>query len=143
MTNAIKAFATLLKIGDGADPEVFTTVAEVTNIGGPSLSLGTEDVTSHSSTDGWREFVATLLDGGEVSIEGNYVPGEATHDATSGLINDMENRTKRNFELVFPDSGATTWAFPALVTNFTPAAPVEGKLGFSATLKITGKPTLA
>ncbi len=141
MTN-FAAKGTLLKQGDGASPEVFTTIAQVVSIGGPSLSLDPIDVTNHSSLDGWKEFVGGLLDGGEISLEINYDPVNATHNATAGLIKDMEDRTVRNFQLVFSDTAGTTWTVPALVTGFEPGAPVDGKLSASVTLKVSGKPTL-
>lgn len=139
----ISSFGTLLKMGDGASPEVFTTIAEVLDISGPSLALDTEETTSHSSTGGWEEFVATILRSGEVSFSVNYDPVGATHDASTGLISDMENRTLRNFQLVFPDTGSTTWSFAAYVTGFEPGMPVAGKLSADVSLKISGQPTLA
>ena len=144
MTSALSAYATLLKIGDAADPEVFTTIAEVVNIGGPSLSLDPIDVTNHSSPSAWKEFVAGLKDGGEVSFEVNFIPTEATHkNAAGGLLNDLDGRTLRNFELIFPDSGATKWTFAAFITGFEVAAPVDGKLSASITLKLSGVPVIA
>lgn len=143
MTSAISAFGTLLKIGDAATPEVFTTIAEVTSIGGPKLAQDTIDVTSHSSTSGWREFIGGLLDGGEVTLTVNFVVTGATHSYTSGLIHDMVNRTKRNFQLVFPDTGSTTWTFAALVATFEPTEPIDGALTASVTLRVSGVPTLA
>lgn len=142
-TSGIKSFGTYLKLGDGGATEAFTTIAEVKDISGPSLSLATAEATSHGSTGGWREFVGTLLDGGEITFDVNFVPTGATHSYTSGLIEDMINRTLRNFQLVFPDTGSTTWAFAALVTGVAPSAPVEGILGASISLKISGQPTLA
>ena len=144
MTSAISAFGTLLKIGDGATPtETFTTIAEVTDIGGPKLELATIEATSHSSTDGWIEKIGGLLDGGEVSFDINFVPTGATHSYSTGLIHDLVNRTVRNFKLVFPNISATTWAFAALVTGFEPKEPIDDKLSASVTLTLTGKPTLA
>ena len=143
MSNAVFAHGTLLKAGDGAATEVFTTVAEVTDIGGPSLALDPVEVTNHDSTAGWREFIGGLLDGGEVTLTINYIPANATHNATNGLIADMTARTKRNFQLVFPDSGTTTWSFTALVTAFEPGEPIDAQLTADVTLKITGQPTLA
>jgi len=137
------AYGTLLKIGDGGSPESFTNIAEVTSITGPSLALDTYETTNHLSTGGWEEFVAGILRTGEVSFDLNYDPAGATHDAGTGLINDMENRTARNFQLVFSDTGSTTWSFTAYVTGFEPSAPVDDKLSASCTLKVTGQPTLA
>ncbi len=142
-TIAISSFATLLKLGDGATPtESFTTIAEVKDIKGPKLSLGTEEVTAHDGS-GWEESIATILKAGDVSFEINFVPTNTTHSYSAGLIKDMVNKTKRNFKLVFPNTGATTWQFAAWVTGFEPSEPVEGTLAASVTLKITGQPTLA
>lgn len=143
MTSAVSSFGTYLKIGNGGTPESFTTIAEVLDIEGPELELDTEEVTSHSSTGGWEEFVGTILRSGEVSFEVNYVPTHATHDASTGLIADMKARTLRNFQLIFPDGSSTTWSFAAYVTGMNPSAPVSGKLGAEITLKISGQPTLA
>jgi hypothetical protein len=140
----ISSFGTFLKVGDGGSPtETFTTIAEVLDIGGPDLELGTQDATHHSSTAGWGELIATILRAGSISFDVQYDPVGATHDATTGLIADMTNMTLRNFQLVFPDTGTTTWTIPAYVTKFGPSAPVEGKLTASITLSPSGQPTLA
>lgn len=144
MSNALNSFGTLLKIGDGATPtEGFTTIAEVLDISGPALKANTEDVTSHSSTGGWEESIPTTLAAGEVTFDVNFIPTTATQSQTSGLLRDLKNKTKRNFQLVFPDTGSTTWPFAAYVTGFEPKAPVKGKLSAAVTLMITGQPTLA
>jgi len=143
MTSAINSFGTLLKIGDAATPENFTTIAEVADIGGPGLKANTEDVTHHGSSGGWEEKIVTTLAAGDVKFDLNFQPVASTHSQTSGLLRDMKNKTKRNFQLVFPDTGNTTWTFAAYVTGFEPKAPVKGKLSASVTLEITGQPTLA
>ena len=143
MSNAISAFGTLLKIGDGGAPESFTTIAEVKDIGGPKLKSNTAEVTNHSSTDGWLEKIGTILEAGQVTFKINFVPTATTHSFSTGLIKDFVARTKRNFKLVFPDTGATTWSFTAIVTGFEPSEPVNGPLEADVTLDITGKPTLA
>lgn len=142
MTIAIAAHGTLLKIGDGGGTEVFTTIAEVVDIGGPTMTLDPIDVTSHDSTAAYREFIGGLLDAGEVTLTINYVPTAATHDATTGLIADMVARVVRNFQLVFPDSGTTTWSISALITSFEPGEPIDDKLSADITLKLSGQPTL-
>lgn len=143
MSNAIGAFGTLLKIGDGETEETFTTIAEVINISGPGLSMDTIDVTSHSSTEGWREYIGGLLDAGELNFDINFIPTENTHKLATGLLGDLAAKTKRNFQLVFPDGSSTTWSFTALVTGFEPAEAIDDKLAASVSLKLTGKPTLA
>jgi len=139
MSDAMSGFGTKLKMGDGASPEVFTEIAEVSNVSGPGISLDTIDVTHDASPGGYKEYAAGLLDGGEIKLELNFLPAEATQ---AGLLATLGSRAAKNFKLVFPDTPATTWSFAAFVTNFEPSAPADGKLGASARLKITGQPTL-
>ena len=142
-TAAKSSFGSYLKIGDGGTAETFATIAEVLDIKGPSLELETEDVTSHDSTDGWAEHIGTILNGGEISFELNWLPGNATQSFSAGLLKDMVGRTKRNFQLVVPAATSLTWAFAALVTAFEPDLPVKGSQKASITLLLSGKPTLA
>lgn len=143
MTLALDAFGTLLKLGDGGTPEVFTTIAEVTDIGGPTLALDPLDVTSHTSPAAFREFIGGLLDGGEVTFTINYVPTDSTHDNTTGILSQLTGRLTRNWELIFPDVPNTKWSFTAFLTAFETSEPVDDRLMAEITLKLTGAPTLA
>ncbi len=135
MTDAIAAYGVLLKVGDGGTVETFTTIAEVRDIEGPELEAEMKEVTSHDS-GGWREFIPTLLGAGEVSFDLNFIPGDPTHDAQTGLVADMFSRTKRNYQLVWPDSEG--WQFAAYVSGFNPSAPVEDELAAEVALTVTG-----
>jgi predicted secreted protein len=134
----LDAFGTQLKRGDGAGPEVFTAIANVTSIEGPGIERETIDVTAHDSEDGWMEFVGGLKDGGEVEIEVNYDP--ADHDT---LIADFEDENPRNYQLVFPDPGTTTWTLSLILSGFEPEAPYDDKLAANITFKVNGKPVLS
>lgn len=134
--SGMDAFGTTLSRGDGESTESFAAIANVTSISPASLSRDTYDVTAHDSTDGWREFIGGLKDGGEVSIDVNYNPG--THDT---LITDLDDVDPRNYKIAFPDGAE--WSFPAIMTGFEPDAPHDGKLTASLTFKVAGKPTFA
>lgn len=135
-TAAMIGHGTLFKVGDGATPEVFTTVAEVTKLKPPGLSRDTVDVTHMESTGGWREFIAGLKDGGEVSMEINFDPGGTTTD----LLTDMfSTSTVGNKKIVFPDN--SEWAFKAILTGFEPDAPVDDKMTANVKFKVSGVPT--
>jgi predicted secreted protein len=140
-SNAIPAFGTKLKRGDGGTPETFTDVAEVTDLSGPEMSAEEADVTTHAtgSASPWREIIPTLLDAGEVSLSLSFLPGTAGHKA---LLSDFLNRVKRNWQIVFPDAGATTWSFSAYVMNISPAEPIDDALTAEMTLRVTGAPTI-
>jgi len=138
---AVFGQGTLIKLGDGGSPENFTTVAEVSDIQ-PAFKGATIDVTNHDSTGGWEEFIAGLLSG-TIKITINFIPTSTTQGYTSGILKDMYNRTKRNYKLVFPDGGSTTWAFTVIVTDYSPKAPVKDRLTADISMQITGAPTLA
>lgn len=142
MSSAVSSSGTLLKIGDGGSPESFTTIAEVKDIDGPAFALSTEEVTSHDSTGHYREYIPTLKESGEVSFSLNFFAG-ATQGFASGLFNDYDNRTLRNFQLVLTTSGNDTGSFAAYVTAFQLHAPVEGVLSADCTLMVVGGVTWA
>lgn len=139
---AVSAFGTLLKIGDGASPEVFTTVAELRTISGPTLTAETIDVTTHNTPTPFRRYISGLLDGGEVTFDINFIPTDATHGYSTGLLKDMTDRTRRNFQIIFPDTGTTTWLLPTVITGFEMSSDPADVLMASVTLKVAGPPTL-
>jgi len=125
------AFGTALLV-DGSE------IAQVTTISGPGITADTVDVTTHDSADGWEEVTVTILRSGELTLELVYDPTEHT-----GLLALLESTEPEEFELQFPDSANTAFAFDAYVTNFEPSAPVDGALTATMTIKITGVPDLA
>lgn len=134
----IDGFGTQLKRGDGATPEVFTALADVTSITPPGMSREAYDSTTHGSPDKHREFIGGLVDGGEVSADVNYHP--AVHDT---LVADFADAAPRSYQIVFPDPETTTWDFKAILTGFEGAAPHDGLLTASLTWKVSGKPTIS
>lgn len=137
MANALHAFGTLLKRNG-------TTIGEVFDISGPSLARDSVEVTHHQSPNRWREFIKSLKDGGEVTFSINYRPTDSTHATGTGLLADLANETTVDtWSLVFPDTGVTTWTFPAFLTAFEPKEPIDDRLSADCTLKIAGQPTLA
>ncbi len=140
------AFGTILAYGDGEAVEEFTAVAWVKDISGPSISRETIETTNHQSPNRMAQFVASLSDGGEVTFDVNLNPGDATHDATTGLFAMLSETQPRHWRLIFPIESVTPgqyygYAFPALVSGFQPGAPVKDVLNASITLKVAGAVT--
>lgn len=134
----LDAFGTKLKRGDGGGPEVFTAIAQVTDIKGPQLKRDTYDVSDHDSPSQWEEHIGGFKRSGEVSLDINYDP--SVHNS---LLADLNDATPRNYQMVFPDSPPSTWSFKAILTGFEPGAPHDDKLTASVTFKVTGVPTFA
>ena len=131
---AKRALGTKLLIGDTTPVEV----AGLTSIGGLELSADTIDVTTLAS-DGYREFIGSLKDGGEVSLEGYFEPEEGK--GQKELYDLFESGETETFKIQFPNNIAS-WEFEGVVTGFSTSADLEDPLAFSCTIKVSGKPTL-
>lgn len=139
-TSARIGYQTLYKSGNGASPEVFTTLAEVTGITPPAISRDTVDATHEESPGAWREFIAGLKDGGEVSLELNFIPGGT---AIAALMAEMDldgPSALKNRQILFPDG--SYFSFAGILTGLEPDAPIDDKMSASVTFKVSGKPSL-
>ena len=117
-----------------------SAISELTSISGPTISLDVLDVTSHDSADQFREFVAGLADGGEISVEGNFIDAAQANILLALLVS---RDVTTGATIVFPNTEASTWTFDCFVTGYESSEPFDDKLSFTATLKITGKPVMA
>ena len=135
-SNALESQGMAIKRGDGASPEVFTTIPEVRSINGPDGSASEIDVSDLSSTS--REFRMGLQDEGSITLDMMFIPGNTVH---AGLRTDRANRTLRNFQLVFTDSPATTWSFAAYVQGLSVSNDLDAVTTASVTLRISGSIT--
>jgi predicted secreted protein len=127
-----------LKRGDGGSPEVFTALGKVINFNGPGLTGKSIDVSALDNVSGFREKVQGLNDGGQLSVELEFMPDDDQHQK---LLGDYYTRTQRNFSVLWPD-GATIWSFTANVIKVTPKGALDAAVTASVDLDITGAPTL-
>lgn len=133
------ADGTTIARGDGASPEVFTTVPQVTSIGTVGQDRGLIDVTNLSSTA--REYKKAIKDGQEIQIVAQYDPDDTVH---AGMRADNDAETARNYRVTFSDSPAQTVTFAALVTNWQVTnIEIDQVLTLNVTLKPTGDLTFA
>ena len=134
--NALKTQGTLLKVGDGADPEVFTTITERVSISGPGGSTPVIDC-SDLDSDG-KEKRPGLQDEGQLNLKLYFKPGDTQH---AQLRNDKVNGVTRNYQLVFTDAGPTVWQFAAFPTSVKLDFQKDGVVMGDVTLEITGSIT--
>lgn len=128
---AQKGSALLLKIGDGASPEVFTTVGGLRST---SITMNDEavDVTTKDSSS-----VRALLANGGVqstSISGSGVFTDAASEAT--LRTQFGASTFKNYEVIVPDFGTYSGAF--MVASLEYAGEYNGEVTYSVTLESSG-----
>jgi len=112
-------------------------IAEINSISGPGMSRETIDVTNLDSEDGWREFITSFRDGGEVTLSMNF-----TRDTYETMFNDFMSDDRKNYEILLPDDDVTTMVFAGLVTNCPWEIPMDDKITSEVTIKVSGAPQL-
>ncbi len=127
----------LIKIGNGADPEIFTTVA---GLRATTLAFNAQaiDVTNADSAEQWRE----LLAGGGVksaSISGSGVFKDAASDAA--LRTAFFAQAVPNWTVVIPSFGTVTGPFK--LTSLSYEGPYDGELKLALSLASAGALTFA
>src|SRR3546814_17581816 len=128
----IDAFGTQFK-RDSTGGGVFVTIANVSDISGPSRSREAIEVTAHDSPNQYREFVKGLKDGGEVTITINYDPGASTH---RDLEADVEEADLRDYQVVvlIGEADTSIWAFSGLITSIGAEFTVDNRVEREVTL---------
>ena len=121
----------LLKIGDGALPESFTTMAGL-RTKALSLNARNVDVTHADSPGRWRELIGAGVRSASVTGAGIFVDSAA--DAlVRGVFFDQ---AKHNWRLIIPDFGVIEGAF--LITALEYAGRHDGEATYSLSLASAG-----
>lgn len=138
-TSAYIGSQSLVQIGDGASPEVFTTMGEVTSFGALGQRNDLIEATHLLSTA--KEYIYGLGDGVEIPVELNYLPTNAQQVAA---LTAQAAKTTKNFKYKLPSGGGSlTFSFSALVLAWnvgptTPNAITKLNLTFKISGSITG-----
>jgi predicted secreted protein len=97
------------------------------------------DVTTLDDVGGYEQYLQGIKKPGTVTFDLVWDPADAQH---KGLLNDWLNRTTRNFQLIWSDSGTTQYSFAALVKSWAPKASPKNALTMAVELQLSGAPTL-
>ena len=119
-----------------------TPVAGLLTVNRPVGSIDAVEITSHDSA-GVREFMAGLLDPGELSGTMLYVPGSPTDLL---MIEHLTSRETRPFKIVVVEPDGTTQDVTGnlFLTAYEPDdAPVDGRREASFSAKVSGSTTQA
>ena len=133
---------TQASIGYGAVFELhngvgFEAIGEVTNLTPPNVSVDAVDATHTESEGAAREFIAGLVDYGEIKIEMNLVAGEAS-DAL--IRSTMIARAAVQWRITFPGgpSPSNQAVGSGILTGYETEAPLDDKMTANLTIKVTG-----
>lgn len=116
---------------------VYTDVAQLLKVTPPSMEMGTVETTEIDDT--WREFTATLLDGGEVSATVNYDASLATH---AQLWTEFQAGNAASWKVIIAGN-SHTFAFSGIITSLEfGELSAETVATLDLTIKLTGPVTL-
>jgi predicted secreted protein len=138
VANKYAGLGSALQRGDGGGPEVFTTIPSCKTLGGPKVDSTQIDTTTLDTAGGYETFVMGLKKPGTVSFELVWDPQDATH---RGLLTDFDNKTLRNFKIIWPDAGPESFTFAAYVKSWEPKASPQTELSITMELQISGAVT--
>lgn len=148
-SDAHTGFGALLLKGDGASPENFVAVMGVKSMTGPNISRTTHDVTDMQSPSGWKEFIGGLVDGGEVQFDANLLPhNETQNQEDGGFMAEFDKSScssRGNWRISFPECDGDPqgyMAFAGIVTGQSMTFPLDDLMGFTGTIKVSGRPEL-
>lgn len=141
-TGAQIGYGSLLLRGDGASPEVFTTIAEVRSVGEFGSDRELIDVTNFDSENGFREYILGLKDGVELTGTANFLPNNATHNTTTGVIDAHNDGVAYSYKLRLRDpntfSVIGTFNFDGLLRSWRVPIEVAAPKLLNFTIKVTG-----
>jgi len=127
-SNGISAHGTIIKRNG-------TPISELKDITPMPLSRKPIETTTHNSDD--DSYVVGIRRKGELQFQVNWLPfDDATHDATTGLLDAWATGSKDLYEVDFPDGAV--WLFSGFVSNIAPKAPVDGAQEASISIRPSG-----
>lgn len=132
-SNAISGVGTRFRRWNGA---AWQDIAEINSISGPNMSRDTFDVTSLSSTGGYREKKPGFRNPGQLSLGMNFTR------ATYHLMKlDYESDVIKRYEIVFQDPENTTLEITGYVIELGFNIPLDDKITSDVTIEISGPVT--
>jgi hypothetical protein len=127
-SNGISAHGTIIRRNH-------VDIAELKDITPMPLTRKAIETTTHNSDD--DSYVVGIRRKGDLSFMINWLPsGEATHGATSGLLEAWATGSKDRYDILFPDG--SQWIFSGFVTNIAPKQPVDGAQEASISVRPSG-----
>lgn len=110
-------------------------IAELRDITLPALTRKAIETTTHNSDD--DSYVVGIRRKGELQFMLNFLPSaDATHDASTGLLDAWATGSKDLYEVDFTDGAI--WKFSGFVSNIAPKASVDDVLSASVSIRPSG-----
>ena len=142
---ATKGKGAKVHLYDSVSTNALVKIGEMVSVQPPQPSRDTIDTTNHDSTGDYREFIASLIDAGEATVNVNYNPGDTTEDLVTQEFSAGE-LTSMAIDFNKPGGGAQRrMSFACIVTSGLQISDVviDDKMTASFTVKVSGPITFA
>lgn len=133
MTQASIGYGTKFSLENAAGSGVFVEIAEIDDLTPPNEKADVLDATNFDSPLGYKEFIAGMVDPGELKAAMNFVPGSASETL---ILAARASRVAFAAKIVFPNG--QVWTFSLLVLEYAPAAPADKKMTCTVSGKVSG-----
>jgi len=129
---AEKSMGTTLTLSPGGSA---TLIADLTDIGAIGITASEIDTTTLASPNGYKEYLPSLKDAGEVALKG-MIKSETNMTVMLGLA---DSQLVMSWLITTPLG--STWAFTGFVKKWMEVdAKVGGVRQFDGSIRISGKP---
>ena len=134
-------FPATLQVDTAAGTAIsYTTVAQVRDITGPSLSRNTEEASHRGQTDQIMTYIPGMTDPGEITFDGilDFAAAQATALFDNMKLGPCDASKNWKLNHNFCAGGGTAyWLFDGFVTSYELGLPLEGPQTLSVTVKVT------
>lgn len=142
-SKGFSAQGTVLAYSLTESPLAYTQVAELKTINLGGIKLDSTDVTNMESLNATKEKIPTLIDPGDISLAGNYIPHSQSQQA---LLAALQNRSIIPWQITLPpasisgagDTNPAQLSFNGFMTELAIDLDVTKEATFSAKIQITG-----
>ncbi|MES2494636.1 MAG: phage tail tube protein [Pseudomonadota bacterium] len=133
MTNARIGYGAQFYMQATSVAAVLTKLGEVTSIGLPNEQRGEAEATHFESPGQTREYIATLIDGGELPVTINWIPGDATDDL---IVAAKASGSRLIMRTVVP--GGQQFTYPGIVKGIEREMPIDDRMTATITIRVAG-----
>jgi hypothetical protein len=143
MSDASVSEGTVISIGQGDAASVddagdaFDAIGEVVSFSDLDAGASGEIDVTHMGSSA-KEYLLGLPDNGTMSLEVNAIFGDTGQDSFRTARRDRE---LRNFRVVLPDAGSTTFKFKGWAMGSPTSGGVDQKVASTLSVRITGPVT--
>lgn len=137
-TSGLSTTLTFVGAGTGSGEAADIVIGSLTSIGEVGADADELEVTTLSTTGGYRKYIPGFKDAGEVALSG-YLEANENQDE---IITFFDSGKSLNAKIAFPSGANIT--FPCFVKSYKVGpAEIDSPVGFSASLRVTGSPTFS